>query len=158
MHSPLQEMDGAVCELHYDQEEDEPVPLTPPQAQPVTMAGIAALLSATLDAKLAPVTQKVSKIGVDMDNLKKRVAEVAENEDMMQTNIENMQVHMDIMDKDVKQMKAAMENDSAAWAARPDISRTATPRSQEEIGYDTVFVGGFDGFKDEGEAEKWLPD
>ena len=153
--SPLQEMDGIVGELDF---EDEPAPCTPPQAQPVTMEGIAALLSTTLDEKLASVTQQVSQLGVDVGDLKKKVADVVENEDMMQTRVENLQIHMDIMDKDVKQMKEAMASGSVARTARPDGSDTATPRSRTEIGYDTVFVGGLGGFNDKHDAEKWLTD
>ena len=74
--SPLQERDGIVGVLDF---EDEPAPRTPPQAQPVTMEGIAALLSTTLDAKLASLTQKVSQLGVDVGALKKKGANVANN-------------------------------------------------------------------------------
>ena len=51
-----------------------------------------------------------------------------------------------------------MGSDSVAWAARTATSGTGTPRSQKETGYDTVFVGGLDGFKDSNDAEKWMGD
>ena len=144
LQSPLQEMDGVVTQLFCD---DAPVPQTPSDAQPVTMAGIAAVLAATLDEKLAPMSQNISRLESQVGDLKKQVTE---NEDMMNVNMENMTKRMDAMEEDVKQHKAFL---AASALSTPRVSRG----DSSEDNHVAVF-GGFKGAGSKKEVDEWLWD
>ena len=181
LHSPLQEMDGVDRQLSFE-EEEEPVPATPVGAHAVTMAGIAALLAATLE----PVQSAVESMKEELGTLK---TQVHENEDMMQTSLEN--VHTDIgklaesLDATVARI-AALEEGRAVPQAMPssdDITEQKLQRMQRSIiqelqksigssgfstprwtpsetaqtNYTAVF-GGFKGAGSKEEADKWLRD
>ena len=144
MHSPLQEMDGVVAQLFCD---DGPAPQTPRDAQPATMAGIAAVLSATLDEKLAPMSRSISRLESQVVDLKKQVSE---NEDIINTNIENMTMRMDAMEEVVKQHKALLA-----------ASALSTPRGSRGDSSEDAYVAVFGGFKSAGskkEVDDWLWD
>ena len=87
-----EEMDGNERQLSFEEaEEEQAEPSAPMAAQPVTMAGIASLLTSTLDVQFGPVQAAVESIKTDLGTLKTLVQE---NEDMMQENIES--IHRDI--------------------------------------------------------------
>ena len=148
IQSPLQEMDGVIRALDYEEEELQ-VPSTPKEAQPVTMAAISAVLLSALDEKLKPVTQTMVRLEGEVESLKKHVSD---SEDMMQSNTENISMRLDTMDNEFKTLKAEFQKYKEC--KDPWAFSTHTPRSDTDTC--TAVFGGFKGACSKEEADDWL--
>ena len=162
LHSPLQEMDGIAPTTPRGA--FVPVPPLPNLSEPageeapVTLAAIASLLSSTLDAKLGPVSQTMTRLEEDFEGLKK---EMTDHEKMVQSNVDNIASRVAEVEVEVKNVKESCREEfqklreslaSATGSFPPSVM--STPRSMHD-GFTAVF-GGFRGASSTDEVEKWV--
>ena len=143
----MQEMDGVVGELLFGDDED--VPPTTRDAQPVTMAAIANLL----DAKLSPVIDRVENLKNDVAVVKQDVQAV-KNE--VATNKITAATQMDRLEGQLREMKLvyAAEVHRLEGLLSTSHSGSSTPRSHTDCL--TAVFGGCKGASSKDEADSWL--
>ena len=160
LRSPLHEMDGVVSHLNF--EEEEPVPSTPQDAEPVTMAGIAALLSSAL----APFSLAMKEVKEEVANLR---SEVEDNEDSNQVRHDNMQRDVESLRAQVgtytgkcetlKLKVGKLEEVFEDLTRKGSLPRTLCSTSVEVAERErTAVLGGLSSLAGQEEAFQWLDD
>ena len=161
--SPLQEMDGIVTALDFASDfEEQPVPSTPKDAEPVTMAGIVALLSSAL----TPLSTAMNEVKAEVANLR---GQVEENESTSEARFEGIKFEFGLLRTDVSRCNGKHQTLELKVGKLEEIieelsknSSTSVPRSSTEADATdtelTAVLGGLSFLPGEAEASQWLED
>ena len=154
-------MDGIVGQLDFGaQLEEQTVPSTPKDAEPVAMAGIAALLSSAL----APLSSAMNEMKADVANLR---VEVEEIESMNQVRHDNIQTDVESLRAEISTVKGKhqtlelkigkLEEIIEELTNKGTVPMTRTTTDAEVADNEqTAVLGGLSSFPGEAEAFQWL--
>ena len=160
MRSPLQQMDGVVGELQFSDEEDQPVPTTPKEAQPMTMAGIAALLSPAL----APFRSSMNEVKAEVASLRAEVEEIESmNHDRntnLKTDVESLRAEVSQYNGEHQALELKVGKLEEIFESLAKQGTTSMPRSSmgAEVAdrEHTAVLGGLSSLPGEKEAFQWF--